>query len=600
MVKDEFLAEREAALSEEKRREKMLARYGLGRVLSFLAAAVAAAGALSERSALLAAAALVLLAVFILLVHRSLRAREEKTLAASRRIVIEGFLSRLDASWQKHGPTGEAFLTDEFPPGRDLDIFGPGSLYQYLSLTHTPWGREALSRLLTEPGQSGGPEVLAAARTRQEAVRELLAKKDFVLEFAARSRLPEAEKNLSAQNLEEFRTSAAAAPWPAALVPLFWLAPAVTLAALVLALVGLTSFLPFAVCFLLQFLARLAGGKALGPLLGPLAAFRRSLRHIAPLLALIEREPFTSDYLRRLREPLTAKGGAARAIAALAAVEDMAAWRFQPIAYFFATGILMWDFHAACRLLAWKARHAADLTPWLTAVGETEALMSLATIGFTRDTYCFPDLLPTAEPLLQLEELVHPLLDPAAAVANSLTLAAGVCVLTGSNMSGKTTFLRSIGLALVLAYAGGPVCARAGAVSGLRLFSSLRVWDDVNLGVSTFYAEILRIRAMVAYSAEKAPMLALIDEIYKGTNTADRVVGAEATLKKMSAPWIICVVATHDFELCELENDEGVKARNCHFAEHYAGDELRFDYKLRPGRCQTTNARHILRMAGLL
>jgi DNA mismatch repair ATPase MutS len=278
----------------------------------------------------------------------------------------------------------------------------------------------------------------------------------------------------------------------------------------------------------------------------------------------------------------------------------MAAWRFQPLAYFLATGLLMWDFHAARRLLAWKERHAADLTPWLTAIGEMEALMSLATIGFVRDTYCFPELIAAKEPLLRMEDLSHPLLAPETAVPNSLQLTAGVCVLTGSNMSGKTTFLRAIGLALVLAYAGAPVCAGSFAASGMRLFSSLRVWDDVNLGISTFYAEILRVRAMVTYSARQAPMLALIDEIYKGTNTADRVIGAEATLKKMSEPWIICVVSTHDFELCELENDEGVKARNYHFAENYAGDELIFDYKLRSGRCQTTNARHILRMAGLI
>ncbi|MDR1961544.1 MAG: mannonate oxidoreductase [Gracilibacteraceae bacterium] len=524
----------------------------------------------------------------------------KKTLAASRRAVIEFFLSRLDSSWQKQGQTGASYLTEDFPQGRDLDIFGPGSLYQYLSLAQTVWGREALRRLLTESARGGGPQHLDAARSRQEAVRELLANKEFVLDFAAQSRMLGAEKNLSAQNLNEFHAAARRAPWPRPLAFCFWALPAITLAALAAALTGLISYLPFAVCFLLQLILRLAGGKPLNALLAPLAAFRRGLRHVAPLLTLIEREEFDSTYLRELREPLVAKGGAARAIAALASVEDMTAWRFQPIAYFFITGLLMWDFHAARRLMAWQSRHSADLAPWLAAIGEMEALISLATIGFARDSFCFPDLAAAETPCLRMEELVHPLLKESEAVPNSLTLAPGVCVVTGSNMSGKTTFLRGIGLALVLAYAGAPVCARNFAATGLRLFSSLRVQDDVNQGISTFYAEILRIRAMVEYSAKKTPMLALIDEIYKGTNTADRVIGAEATLRKMSAPWIICLVSTHDFELCDLENDEDVKARNFHFAESYAGDELLFDYKLRPGRCQTTNAQHILRMAGLL
>ncbi|MDR0434111.1 MAG: hypothetical protein LBH21_03490, partial [Gracilibacteraceae bacterium] len=569
-------------------------------IISFLVAAAAAAGAVSERSFFYAAGALAALTVFILLVRFGQKANEQKTLAASRRTVIDALLGRLDASWRKHGPTGAAYLSEDFPPGRDLDIFGPGSLYQYLCFSHTPWGQEALRRLLTEPAQTDGREVLAAARARQEAVRELLNKKDFVLEFAARSRMPGIGKNLSAQNLEDFAAVAAAAPWPRPAVFLFWALPAGTLALLALALTGLISFLPFALCFLAQLAARLLGGKTVNALLSPLAAFRRGLRHITPLLALLEREQFDCAYLRDLNAPLTAKGGAARAAGALAAVEDMAAWRFQPIAYFLVTGTLMWDFHAARRLLAWKNTHAADLAPWLAAVGEMEALISLAVVGFTRDIYCFPELTAAAAPELRLEELSHPLLPAETAIPNSLTLTGGVCVVTGSNMSGKTTFLRSVGLALILAYAGAPVCARAFSATGLRLFSSLRVSDDVNLGISTFYAEILRIRAMVEYSARQAPMLALIDEIYKGTNTADRVVGAEATLKKMSAPWIICLVSTHDFELCELENDEGVKALNYHFAESYAGDELFFDYKLRPGRCQTTNARHILRMAGLL
>jgi DNA mismatch repair ATPase MutS len=167
-------------------------------------------------------------------------------------------------------------------------------------------------------------------------------------------------------------------------------------------------------------------------------------------------------------------------------------------------------------------------------------------------------------------------------------------------MSGKTTFLRSIGVNMALAYAGGPVCAKNFETTCMALFTSMRIQDDVSQGISTFYAELLRIKTMVQYSVHKRPMLLLIDEIFKGTNSADRIIGAKETIKKLSQPWIISMISTHDFELCELSDNEDVKAVNYHFSEYYVNDEIRFDYIIKKGRCKTTNAKHLMRMAGIL
>ena len=165
-------------------------------------------------------------------------------------------------------------------------------------------------------------------------------------------------------------------------------------------------------------------------------------------------------------------------------------------------------------------------------------------------------------------------------------------------MSGKTTFLRTVAVNLVLAYLGAPVCAKRLSATYMRLFTSMRVKDDVAHGISTFYAEILRIKEMAKYRQEDMPMLCLIDEIFKGTNSADRIVGAREVIVKLAGENCMTVVSTHDFELCDMKDGHGIPAVNYHFQEYYEGDALRFDYKIRDGRCTTTNARAILRMAG--
>ena len=165
-------------------------------------------------------------------------------------------------------------------------------------------------------------------------------------------------------------------------------------------------------------------------------------------------------------------------------------------------------------------------------------------------------------------------------------------------MSGKTTFLRTIGVNMILFQAGAPVCADEFIASPLSIYTSMRVHDDVSEGISTFYAEILRIKQMMEESKKKEPILVLIDEIFKGTNSADRILCAKQAIVRLHLPWVICAVSTHDFELCDLEYDEKIQARNYHFSEYYEDDRIHFDYTLKDGRCKTTNAKQLMKMAG--
>lgn len=197
------------------------------------------------------------------------------------------------------------------------------------------------------------------------------------------------------------------------------------------------------------------------------------------------------------------------------------------------------------------------------------------------------------------EGLGHPLIPKDVCVRNDFEINNGACVITGSNMSGKTTLLRTVGINLVLAYSGAPVFAHKLECSVMDIFTSMRVHDDLNRGISTFYAELLRIKMIIDYSHKEQPLIYLIDEIFMGTNSLDRIAGARSVLKNLSKSWIIGLISTHDFELCDLEHESSVKIKNYHFTEKYINNEIKFDYKLRPGRSKTTNAKYLMKMVGI-
>ena len=307
-----------------------------------------------------------------------------------------------------------------------------------------------------------------------------------------------------------------------------------------------------------------------------------------------------SKRLHDLRYEISWYSGAHYGIRSLNRICELAKVRHNPLLYIIGLCFLMWDYHTVYTLERWRKKYGKQIRKWLEDVGELEALVSLAVPCVVRENHCFPTFVAGDTPIVKAEHMTHPLLPQEQAVANPVSLNAQTCIVTGSNMSGKTTYLRTIGVNAFLAFAGGPVCAKEFSISPMAVFTSMRIEDDVSHGISTFYAEILRIRSMVEYSKNKHPMLVLIDEIFKGTNSADRIIGATQAIRRLSLPWAVTVVSTHDFELCSLSQDKEIQAVNFHFSEFYTGDEIHFDYILKPGQCQTTNAQHLLRMAGIL
>jgi DNA mismatch repair ATPase MutS len=327
---------------------------------------------------------------------------------------------------------------------------------------------------------------------------------------------------------------------------------------------------------------------------------------LAQVLRRLERERFDAPALVALRAALDTDGAGAlppsRRIARLARLVDLLdARRNQLLAVL--TAPLFWTTQLALAVEQWRGAFGPAVGRWLAAVGEIEALTSLATYSFEHPRYPFPTVVADG-PVFDAEALVHPLLPVAARVANDVALGGGASrprlfVVSGSNMSGKSTLLRTIGTNAVLALAGAPVCARRLTIAPLSVGASLRVNDSLQEGKSRFFAEITRLRQIVELAAGPPPVLFLLDEVLSGTNSHDRRIGAEAVLRSLLARGAIGLATTHDLALAAIADALGPAAANVHFEDQLDGETITFDYRMRPGVIRKSNALALMRAVGL-
>jgi DNA mismatch repair ATPase MutS len=261
----------------------------------------------------------------------------------------------------------------------------------------------------------------------------------------------------------------------------------------------------------------------------------------------------------------------------------------------------MWDVHFGLAIDAWRARHGRAVGAWLTAVGQLEALASLAGFAWEHPADVYPDL-DEGEARFEAQALGHPLMLEARCVRNDVALggATRVLIVSGSNMSGKSTLLRAVGVNAVLALAGAPVRASRLRLSPLAVGATLRIRDSLQEGTSRFYAELVRLRDLVHIAAGPIPLLFLLDEILHGTNSHDRRLGAAAVVSGLVERGAIGLVTTHDLALSAVADDPGVRAVNVHFEDRLEDGQMRFDYRMRPGVVRTSNALALMRTLGLL
>ena len=591
MNKEFYDNEREIDLTEQKslyQREKKVSWARTGIFLATVASF--AIGYDYYREGYWGAAILFLIFMRLVSYHDEIKSRQQFLI--SRLNVLNSYILRARGTWRKRSQDGSRYLKNDRPQDVDLYIFGAGSIFQYICAARTKRGRDRLAESLSPLP----PKDFAEVRTRQHAVAELLQRPRLSLDLEAFARLM--PNNHDTTEL----IKAVEEPLPSSNkifllrflpLPLFILQCALTYR-------GILDVMLLPVVPFLSLILAFAMFRKTSELLKPLQMFSKELKLYQSIFERLESTDFSSRGLRKVRETLTDEVSAAEKLKMLALLVKVANARKNPVAYILGNGLFLLDFFCAAAFWNWRNTAAHHLRKWLDAWSEVEVLMSFASIGQTRENYCFPKLLDGDKPRIKAKKLRSLLIADKNAVENSADLRASTTIITGANMSGKTTWIRTLASSVLLAYAGAPVCAESFSVSRMAIFTSIRVNDDISQGMSTFYAELLRIKSMIEYSQKNLPMLICIDEIFKGTNENDRLLGAREAIKRLTNERSITLVTTHDFELCEMTSPNEVPIFNAHFQEYYEGDKIKFDFKLREGRCTTTNAKYLLKMTGIL
>lgn len=501
-------------------------------------------------------------------------------------------LSRLRGERSAGAPEGSRFIEASHAYALDLDVFGPASLFSSLCAARTGAGQATLARWLR--GAAASDEIAQRQHAVAELTHLLTLRRDLWLAGAA-----------VGQEVRE-ETLAGWLLAPALPVPR-WQRLAMGLLGLcgLGALYGLVEPRLLGLAAAIVLVQRLVAFRY-RPLVQQVAKglFERSaeLRVVARAAAVLEGQRLESPRLRALIAGISSAGQpASRHVRRLARLVDWFESRRNQLFAVIAWALLLPE-QLAFAIEAWRARHGAVAARWLEVIGEMEALASLATFAFEHPAYPFPQLLPASDPpSLSATALGHPLIPAATRVTNDLALGpeCRLLVVTGSNMSGKSTLLRSLGVNVVLAQAGAPVCATRLALTPLHVGASLRAQDSLEQGVSRFFAEIKRLHTILAMAKATPPVLFLLDEMLNGTNSHDRREGGEAVVRSLLERGAIGLVTTHDLALSALAEAPGIAGANIHFQDTLEGERLSFDYKIRPGVVTRRNALDLMRMVGI-
>ncbi|MCR4373685.1 MAG: DNA mismatch repair protein MutS [Acidobacteria bacterium] len=583
MYTDRLAARREALA----RMERQHARIAMVRLALGLAG-VALLIALGLAPWKTLASLVVLFAVIAVGHGRLINARDRARSAVD---FYERGIARLEHRWMGQGDAGDRFLPTQHLYAADLDLFGHGSLFELLATCRTEGGRATLARWLLAPA---APDEI---RARQEAVRELMPDLDVREHLSVEG--DQMRPGVDASHLATWARATRLMPGPIAEVAVR-AAPILLVAATIGTTQGAPGMLVLGAALLAGMVALALRAKVL-QVTEAVQRASRDLDVIVGVARVLEGRTDSAARLVDLRTRLAGdRGSASAAIGTLAQLVALLSSRsnviFAPVA-----ALLMWTTQMAFSIERWRTRHGHQVPQWLEAVAEFDALSALAGYAAEHPAYVFAELAaPPAH--LRTTDLAHPLL-PATAVANGISLgqaAPSLLIVSGSNMSGKSTFLRALGVNVVLAQMGAPVRASSFRLAPLAVGASIRVLDSLQEGHSRFYAEILRLKHIVDLArAHAGATLFLLDEVLGGTNSHDRRQGAEGLLRGLTGLGAIGLATTHDLALGEIADGWSPQAANVHFADAFDGGSLAFDYVLRQGPVRTSNALALMRSIGL-
>jgi ABC-type multidrug transport system fused ATPase/permease subunit len=493
-------------------------------------------------------------------------------------------------------PSGGKYSDNSHDFSYDVDLFGESSLFQYLNRTVTGYGSDILASWLSDPYPVSGD--LAA---RQEIIRELASKLSWRQNFmAAGMKVPLGKSDISLL-IKWLNDEPEKAVSPSRRF-LIYLLPSLAILSLALVIAGIVPYSVFILIFLVNLFYIGSGVKATNRIHNILSGNYIYLSSMNSLLDLIGKEKFASATLNEMKDQISGSEiSASAAVKKLGRLIQSFDSRLNVFAGFFLNGMLLWDYQCIHRLSEWKAKYRDMFPQWLDILGRTDAFSSLGNYAFNNDGFAYP-VRSDSGMILSAGNLGHPLIDGGKRVSNDFTLErqGSICIITGANMAGKSTFLRTVAVNYIIGMTGAPVCASSMVFTPVKLFTSMRTTDSLSGNESYFYAELKRLRNLKSRIEAGEPVFFILDEILKGTNSADKAMGSKMFIRRMIMMKGTGMIATHDISLGDLENEfPGIVFNMC-FEIEIDGETISFDYRLYPGITRKMNAALLMKQMGIL
>lgn len=567
-------------------------RLSLVRIVSFLAVIFLIIQFANNAQAKLVGiitALFIILFIFLLRWHN--KVRSQLKYQSALRDINEEEINRLSLNLSSL-PSGQEFYQAQHPYHEDLDIFGKHSLFQLIDRSSTEEGQTRLAQWLSESADE------KTISKRQKAIQELSEKLDFRQSFHAIGRVNE-EKQGDKEIFISWLNSSSRLKRKEILQVALAILPLLTIGTILGAYLDVLEMGWPLLVVVINMLILAMAFTPLDEISKQTENGYKSLGALKELILLVEQEDLNDDSLKELKERIHQKSKtAANTLSQLKFLLDTIHNRANLMYVVFDTLFIL-DVYWLLRIHRWKEANKLELQQWFDVMAEFDALNSLAGYAFANPQYSFPKLSDTPF-TIEAKALGHPLIKPNQRVNNDFSFhgRGGICLITGSNMSGKSTFLRTLGVNMVLAQAGAPVCAQSMTFGLAQVFTSMRTTDELEENVSSFYAELKRLKKLLDQIDDNRPTLFMIDEVLKGTNSEDRHKGAIALIKQLNSTNAFGLVSTHDLVLGSLANElAGVK--NYSFNSVIKGDEIIFDYTLTEGICKSFNATKLMQNMGI-
>ena len=491
-------------------------------------------------------------------------------------------------------PEGDKHIPEDHLYANDLDIFGKASLFQYINRTTSEMGSYKLAEYLQIPA------AYKVILQRQTAVKELSKKVEWIQDLQAKGKEKEitfsTKKRLDSW-ISEPSVFSKFKPWNW----LRYLLPAIIISVVTLYIFDLVSSGIFYSSLLIFAVIAFQINKVVAPIHEKLSKITEELTILSSSVIHIETATFESDFLKELQSVYRLQNkNVSKDIISLGKLLDRLDLRYNLVLSAPLNILLLWNLQQMLDLEKWKSDQQKNINSWFDTLGNIEALNSLAVLHFNEPQWIFPTIIPQYF-FIEGKEIGHPLISKNKRVNNNIEIKhdGELMLVTGSNMAGKSTYLRSIGVNVVLAMAGAPVCATTFKVSHVQIISSMRITDNLAESTSTFYAELKKLKTIIEKVNNKEKVFILLDEILRGTNSLDRHTGSVALVKQLIKHDAAAIIATHDLELAKLKDEYPENILNYHFDVQVSNDELYFDYLLKPGVCTSLNASILMKKIGI-